>query len=347
MMKDCTFDDILKSSYIACTGAGLKGQCYVGVLRALEDCCHAKLKYTWNQHVKECVKGISGASAGAIFALGMVLGLSSGNLSEVLHGISVHPRALVPNADIGTLWEHYGLADGNVLRSVIQRMFELSGMAPNICFEKMYTLTHIHFACSGTNLSTRLPVMFSHITHPNMTVLDAVYISACVPLLFAPIRVNDEIHVDGALTRNLPLVGNIGDTFVLTVANESHIHVASWAEYLRALAGLGVGAQVDHTASLVQQAKAHVHLKLSNHLNERPGMDMTYSMADFDDMRNHGFVSIAHLAFPEWKTIVKLCVELEVSLLSTIDSDEQCNGEVSSDVPCNRELYPLEGLPDP
>nr|WP_221240600.1 patatin-like phospholipase family protein [Sphingobium boeckii] len=56
----------------------------------------------------------------------------------------------------------------------------------------------------SANLSTRRLHLFSADRTPDTPVADAVAASVCLPMIFAPWRVGDDIHVDGGIVSNLP-----------------------------------------------------------------------------------------------------------------------------------------------
>jgi len=67
--------------YLAFEGGGGKGVAFLGAVKALEDLLVLPISPSRNQ-----IKGISGASAGAISAMFLALGLGSAELRDILHG---------------------------------------------------------------------------------------------------------------------------------------------------------------------------------------------------------------------------------------------------------------------
>ncbi len=91
----------------------------------------------------------------------------------------------------------------------------LGKMKPeHVTFAKFNEGTGIDLVFTGTNLSTRRPVIFSGVETPDFPVAEAVAISMNLPLIYKPVavtaRVNGETHhqgmyVDGGLLNNLPI----------------------------------------------------------------------------------------------------------------------------------------------
>lgn len=58
---------------------------------------------------------------------------------------------------------------------------------------------------TGTNLTIRKAVYFQRHDFPDMSVLDALMISSCVPFVFPYIQFQGDMYVDGFVTDNFPI----------------------------------------------------------------------------------------------------------------------------------------------
>ena len=66
-----------------------------------------------------------------------------------------------------------------------------------------YCKKEIHFFV--TKFSTFELVDVSHKTHPHWKLIDTVFASSCMPVLFDPIQIDDEYYIDGGILKNYPL----------------------------------------------------------------------------------------------------------------------------------------------
>jgi hypothetical protein len=57
----------------------------------------------------------------------------------------------------------------------------------------------------STELDSFDMIDISHTTHPDWKVVEAVYASACLPILFAPLSMDGKLYCDGGLLCNYPL----------------------------------------------------------------------------------------------------------------------------------------------
>ena len=71
--------------------------------------------------------------------------------------------------------------------------------------KKFYEETGIEFHCIITNVKEYTSVDVSYKTHPEWKLIEAVYGSCALPILFEPLQVDGEFYADGCLLYNYPL----------------------------------------------------------------------------------------------------------------------------------------------
>lgn len=316
------FDRFLSCKYISCCGAGLKGNCYVGMIEAFECYFRKHMNMSWSEWVKANIKGTCGSSAGALLALILQLGIDAATAKRIVTPLVSNVRQLLPHPDIGVLISHYGIEKGNVIRQIISDALTARGLTPDITFQCMYDLTRIEFACTGTNLRTGKPVYFHRSTHPEMRVKDAVFISACVPLMFAPLEYNGDIYVDGALTANLPIYFPIEETAVFAVEPVDQRHVKGWVDYMSAIVGLGVDAQKPLERSIIAKAGCDLTVRTYPELRDREPMDMSMNAATMQELHTLGFYQVHKLIRSEMDAVAILLVTTMKLVLDIVTSHE-------------------------
>jgi len=75
----------------------------------------------------------------------------------------------------------------------------------NTTMRQFYDFTGFEVHYYTTNLDTYSLVDISYKTHPEWELVDAIYSSCALPLLFRPNRVNGEVYVDGGFVCSYPL----------------------------------------------------------------------------------------------------------------------------------------------
>ena len=185
--------------------------------------------------------GFAGASGGALLALCMCLQLSYDDVYPIVQPFLSHPQSvLFSTLDIENFVTHFGIQRGEAMREIVQRVLRCAGLSDETTFERLFNLTHRRFICSGTNLNLGCPVLFSAETTPRMKVVEAVFISMCIPFVFSPVEFEGNLHVDGALSCNLPMgVFPPNETLVITFDSPPRYPLNGWTDYVQALTRLG------------------------------------------------------------------------------------------------------------
>ena len=139
------------------------------------------------------VHEISGASAGAILALFLAMGMSVDEIFE--KSISLN----IPNfvkIRIGSFFNKFGFVDMGPIR---KKLVDICGSDPT--FEELDMKIYVSAYC----LNTSETVYFSRDTHPHMKVIDAVCMSMAVPFIFACGNYDGRTYVDGGTKEDYPL----------------------------------------------------------------------------------------------------------------------------------------------
>ena len=291
-------------------GAGFKVIAYLGMLQALEDRFETATGKQWNDHLQTHMVGFCGASAGAITALALCLGLKCADCRQAMKPILENASNIVPQPDIAALCEHYGLDRGNVLRGIICDLLHRGGVSSDVTFAALHSLTRRQFYCSGTNLTTAKTQIFGHETTPDVRVQDAVFISACVPILFSPMRLGDDLYVDGALTCNLVDVFDMKRCAVCNVPEPSSGPVSSWSEYVRSILRLSLNAQTQREDDLCASAAVRVTAQMPSRLRDIGNMDMSIDSERFAEIERCGYVAMVERLFAWWNEAMRAMCEV-------------------------------------
>ena len=96
---------------------------------------------------------------------------------------------------------HYGLYNTSELRCCFAQT--LSSGDRELHFKQLYGETHMRLVVSATDIDTGTVVYFSHRTHPDLLVADAIVMSITLPFAFQPTKMENNHHmVDGARNRD-------------------------------------------------------------------------------------------------------------------------------------------------
>jgi len=139
------------------------------------------------------IKEISGASAGAIIAVALALGIP---LRDVLDRLLSIDFENLTKFKIKSFLSTYGFID---IKPVRNALVDACGSDPT--FSQLKKKVYIATYC----MNRARTEYFSVDTHPDMKVIDAVCMSLAIPFVFSAVRYDGMIYMDGGTKELVPL----------------------------------------------------------------------------------------------------------------------------------------------
>jgi len=205
--------------HIVISGGGLTLFTYYGILKTSAE------KNIWN--IKN-VKTIYGTSAGAILSVLLCLNYDWETLDNYIIN---RPWEKVFNIDMYLLFDIFqrkGLFDLSVIKEVFKPLFLGKDIDLNITFQEFFNVTNIELHLFITDLNEFETIDVCYKTHPDWKVIDIVYSSAAVPVIFAPHIMEDKCLIDGGIFNNCPIQPCIengaNSENILSIYYDEHIH---------------------------------------------------------------------------------------------------------------------------
>ena len=176
-------------------GGGIKGLSYVGALKELEENNMIDLKH---------IKYVGGTSAGAIVATLIASQHSTSDMHDILFNTKWEKfkdgRFM---SNVFRLINKFGFYKGNYLEKFIESILYKKFGVKNITFSELFQITKRHLKIIGTNLSRSEITYMDYVLTPDMPVAKGVQISACIPIVFKPVKHDNDLYIDGSLLKNL------------------------------------------------------------------------------------------------------------------------------------------------
>jgi len=191
------------------SGGGLKGISQLGALHCLKQ-----------NNLLNDIRTIAGTSVGSMVGLLHIIGYQP---LEVFNFLRMVEMKHVKKLDPMNIIAKYGLDDGVRMMLVLRKLITAKKFDPEMTFNDLNRMTNINFIVTGTCINEKKVYYFSHITFPNMLVLQAIRISISVPILFTPVLFENKVFVDGACIDNFPI-----HLFEHRMENVIGIHVADY-----------------------------------------------------------------------------------------------------------------------
>jgi len=152
------------------------------------------------------IETIFSTSVGGMIATILLLNYDWETLDEYLIN---RPWHLILKTDLPTLVNGVnkgGVYDISIIKEIFTPLLLGKDLSPQITLEEFnkYTQKDLHFISTKFNDLEICDI--SHKTHPEWTLVEALYASSCLPVLFVPFeQTDDEIYIDGAIHANYPL----------------------------------------------------------------------------------------------------------------------------------------------
>lgn len=187
-----------KIRHLVLSGGGGTGFAFYGALR------ESHKDGFWNINDIQTMHGVSG---GAIFII-LIATLKHIDWSDFDDFCIKRPWETVFDFSTEKMLNAYtnvGIFDRYVCLDIISPVLKAVDLPTDVNLQQFYEFTGIELHFYTTNFNTYELVDVSYKTHPEWTLVDALYCSCALPLLFRPSIVDGVCYVDGGILCNYPL----------------------------------------------------------------------------------------------------------------------------------------------
>jgi len=183
-----------KINTLCFSGGGIKGFSFVGALEKLIEANIINL---------DEITLFVGTSAGAMLAFLLNLGWTIKELKDFV--LNFNFSKLTGEIDSINFFEKFGIQDGERIKLLFIKFLKSKLNKKDITFKELFELTNKKLIIVGTNLTKGCEATFSVDHTPDFSVIIALKISCSIPIIFTPVKINDEFFVDGGLVNNFPI----------------------------------------------------------------------------------------------------------------------------------------------
>lgn len=176
-----------------CIGGGaIKAFSFVGVL-----------KYIIENKLIIHFKKFIGVSAGSMYSFLFIIGYNIYEIEEFI--LNFNFKKIFPEINVENLLFYYGLKDNTQVKTLLILFLKKKYNITDITFKQLYDKTNIHFQVGVSNFSYNQFELWDYINHPNTSVIKAITISTNIPIIFKPIKFNNQLYLDGGILNNFPI----------------------------------------------------------------------------------------------------------------------------------------------
>jgi len=179
--------------HIVIAGGGATGLSYYGILK------EASKRGVWNI---ENIQSIYGTSVGSIVATVLSLKYDWETIDDYF---IKRPWNTVFKFNIYSILECYtrrGIFDVKVIEEMFLPLFKGKDISMDVTMKEFYELTNVELHFFSTELTKFELIDFSYKTHPDWKIVDVIYCSSCLPVLFSPFLKDGKSYCDGGILSN-------------------------------------------------------------------------------------------------------------------------------------------------
>jgi len=168
--------------------------CYT-FLGALKYLIHAGML-----HPKlEGIKHILGVSGGSLFITPLLLGYSIDVSIQLFLSFNISKVTDIHDFSLTQLLCDYGFFSNDYLEKIIHCLLKQKGYGKDITLKQLYDINKINFVSKVVNISKHTMEFINYQSYPDIPLFKVLQMTTCVPIIFRPIKYNDEYYIDGAV----------------------------------------------------------------------------------------------------------------------------------------------------
>ena len=182
--------------HIVCSGGGVTGFSFYGILKE----CYSRGIWKF-----ENIETIYGTSVGSIFAVILALNYDWKTMDDYLIKRPWHNVFKFDLFSILDSIDRRGIFGIKTIEDTFSSLLLGKDIPINVTMKEFYDITKIEIHIFTTEIMNFELVDISYKTHPDWRVIDAVYSSCSIPIIFSPLIKENKCYCDGGLLLNYPV----------------------------------------------------------------------------------------------------------------------------------------------
>jgi predicted acylesterase/phospholipase RssA len=186
--------DIIK--HIVISGGGIIGFSQYGVLR------ESNQRGLWSI---DNIESIYGTSIGSIIGVFISLNFEWDVLDDYIIKRPWNQVIHFTMYSIIKSFESRGILNIKIIEEILEPLFRAKNIDINVNMEEFFEITKIDLHIFVTELNNFKIMDICHSEYPEWRVIDAVYASCSIPIIFSPLLKDSKCYLDGGFILNYPL----------------------------------------------------------------------------------------------------------------------------------------------
>lgn len=182
--------------HLIISGGGPVGIRFLSALEILN------LENYWNIND---IESIYGTSVGSILGVMICLKYDWETLNNYILNRPWHDAIKVTPKQLFESYYNKGIFDRKIVEVLFKPLLQAKDLSLLITLEELYNYSNIDLHIFTFEVNSFKNTELSHTTHPNLSLLDAIFMSSALPGLFIPTLIDDCCYIDGGLMCNYPI----------------------------------------------------------------------------------------------------------------------------------------------
>ena len=168
---------------------------------------YGTLKYLTNNNIinRNTIESIYATSIGSITAFIYMLNFDWSWIDDFLIKRPWEKLVNLSYLAYFNIFYDKGIVNKQIIINALKPLFLAKEIPLTITLLEFYNLTTIEFNIYTCNLTSFKKEKLNYSNTPNMELIDALYMSSSVPVMFAPLYINNSYYLDGGIFINCPI----------------------------------------------------------------------------------------------------------------------------------------------
>lgn len=182
--------------HLVISGGGPLGLRYLGALEKLEK------ENFWKV---DNIESIYGTSVGSMIGAFICLKYDWETLNKYIIERPWNDAFKMNAKQIVDSYYNKGLFDKKLVEIIFKPLLQGKNIEMNVTLKEFYDFSKIDFHIFTFELNNFETIELSHITHPNLSLLQALTMSSAFPGIFMPTIIDKKCYIDGGVMSNYPI----------------------------------------------------------------------------------------------------------------------------------------------
>jgi len=151
------------------------------------------------------IESIYGTSAGSIVGVLLSLKYDWETLNDYMILRPWHDLFRIKVSNIFEAYKNRGIFDKTIIEKVFKPLLDAKDLSINITLKEFYEYSKIELHFFTFEINNFCIEDISYLTHPELSVIDAVIMSSTLPVLMCPKIIENKCYIDGGVMANYPL----------------------------------------------------------------------------------------------------------------------------------------------